>query len=144
MNEYNTVPAQSPLGTLTQNQPVDYKPDEQRGEFQNEIEPPDNRDQPPAPGRIKAAAKGCQQVQDTRDMHLTIPELCELYKVSRSSVYELARTDPSFPAMNVGRKKKLVVNAAAYEAWVRQRDQQNRFKRIGLRSADELLGKDDK
>lgn len=144
MNEYNTVPSLSPLGTLTTNQSVGYKPQSQRNESQNEIKVPDGTDPLPAQVEDKAVPEGRTHVPIPPDEHLTIPELCELYKVSRSSVYELARTDMSFPVKNVGRKKKLVVNAAAYEAWIQQRDTQSKFKRIGLRSADELLGKDDK
>ena len=51
--------------------------------------------------------------------YLTVPEVAKLLRISRNRAYELASTDPSFPAIEIGRR--LIVSREDLEAWARNR-----------------------
>lgn len=52
---------------------------------------------------------------------LTVKEVSEMLRVSQWTVYHLIKTDPTFPSLNVGIKKKFVVKAAELEQWLTNR-----------------------
>jgi excisionase family DNA binding protein len=48
--------------------------------------------------------------------YLRIPEVAELLRISRNRAYDLAATDPTFPAIAIGRR--LIVSRKDLEAWL--------------------------
>ena len=56
------------------------------------------------------------------ETYLTIKELSKQFKISLSSLYRLASEDPSFPAINIGLKKKIIVNQASFHNWMQRKN----------------------
>jgi len=56
------------------------------------------------------------------DEYLTIKEVSKKYKISISSLYKLSKLDPSFPAVNIGLKKKIVVNKSNFIQWINHKN----------------------
>jgi predicted DNA-binding transcriptional regulator AlpA len=52
----------------------------------------------------------------------TIKEISETYKISKSSLYRLSKDDPTFPAFNIGLKKKIVINHTEFKVWIKSRN----------------------
>jgi predicted DNA-binding transcriptional regulator AlpA len=52
---------------------------------------------------------------------LTVKEVSEMLRISQWTVYHLIKTDPSFPSMNVGIKKKFVVRTQELMSWMEGR-----------------------
>lgn len=73
--------------------------------------------------------------------HTGVRELAVRYGVSKSTLYELIRTDPTFPYKNVGVKKRLVIDAAEFESWLNGRTQRQKEEVFNLPTAEELLRK---
>lgn len=73
--------------------------------------------------------------------HVSVKDLASRYGVSKSTLYELIRTDPSFPYKNVGLKKRLIIDAAEFESWLNSRTQRQKEKAFSLPTANELLNK---
>lgn len=65
----------------------------------------------------------------TPSLLVSIKTLSQQYGVSKSSLYELIKTDPTFPCENVGLKKKFMIDAAKFEAWLEARSE-NRQKKF--------------
>lgn len=72
---------------------------------------------------------------------VSIKALSLRYGVSKSSLYELVKSDPTFPCKNVGLKKKLMVDAAQFEAWLEARNKREHEVHFALPSASGLLEK---
>lgn len=70
---------------------------------------------------------------------VTVKRLAALYGVSASSVYSLIKTDPSFPWLNVGLKKRYMVDVMKFEKWLEERNKKERSEIFDLPSATELL-----
>ncbi len=46
--------------------------------------------------------------------YATVSEVAREYKISKSSLYRLSKSDPSFPSINIGFKKKLVIDIVKF------------------------------
>jgi len=55
-------------------------------------------------------------------MYLTVKEASYIYKISPSAIYTLFKNDPTFPAMNVGLKKKIVIDENKLIQWIKTRN----------------------
>lgn len=53
---------------------------------------------------------------------LTLKEVSAIYRISLSSLYRLARDDPGFPAINIGLKKKIVINQTELDQWINRKN----------------------
>lgn len=73
--------------------------------------------------------------------HISVKELAARYGVSKSTLYELIQSDPTFPYKNVGVKKRLVIDAAEFESWLTARTQRQKEEAFNLPTVDELLRK---
>ena len=49
------------------------------------------------------------------------------------------KTDPTFPYVNVGIKKRLFIEPKLFEQWLRDRSQKNQNNQHDLPSANELM-----
>jgi len=52
---------------------------------------------------------------------LTIIEVAQQYKISKSTLYRLIKSDPQFPWFNVGEKKKFIILEDQLKRWMFQR-----------------------
>ena len=69
---------------------------------------------------------------------LSIKEAARMFHVSDWTLYQLIRTDPSFPALNVGIKKKFVIEPNSLDAWFKNRSKRQRDFNFDLPNANEL------
>jgi predicted DNA-binding transcriptional regulator AlpA len=72
---------------------------------------------------------------------VSVKALAAQYGISKSTLYELIRADPTFPYKNIGAKKKFMVDAAMFEKWIEARTERERDNHFGLSTANEVLGK---
>jgi predicted DNA-binding transcriptional regulator AlpA len=52
---------------------------------------------------------------------ITVKEAIAKYDLSKFAIYEHIKTDPSFPAINIGPYKNYRLNEALLKAWIDQR-----------------------
>ncbi|MFY7994175.1 MAG: helix-turn-helix transcriptional regulator [Bacteriovoracaceae bacterium] len=52
---------------------------------------------------------------------LTINEVAQQYRISKSTIYRLIRNDPQFPWLNIGQKKKFILFEDQLKRWLHQR-----------------------
>ncbi len=92
---------------------------------------------------IEAVSKTSQKNQDSDFMDqaklLTIKELAAIYGLSQSTIYSLISTEPSFPFLNVGRKKKYMVSRSLFEKWLTDRAIAEKQKTFGILGGEDLL-----
>lgn len=53
--------------------------------------------------------------------YLTVNEISKKYRTSKSTIYQLIKTDPSFPVVNAGFCKKYLVEETRYLSWLKGR-----------------------
>ena len=71
----------------------------------------------------------------------TVKELSVQYGISKSTLYEMIKSDPRFPYKNVGVRKKFMIDVAKFESWLEDRTEKQKCEHFGLSMATELLGK---
>jgi predicted DNA-binding transcriptional regulator AlpA len=71
--------------------------------------------------------------------YLNVKAVAEMYGISIWTIYELIKTDPTFPYRNIGIKKKLLVNTEELEIWMEKRTKKERQIEMQIPSADDLL-----
>lgn len=62
--------------------------------------------------------------------YLTIKETSEKYKISKSSLYRLVQNDPTFPAFNIGLRKKVVVDNRRLSNWIKNKNYREELIRL--------------
>jgi hypothetical protein len=69
----------------------------------------------------------------------SIKEVVSMYGISSWLIYHHIKTDPTFPVINAGVKKRFLIEPARFEAWLEHRT--TKFKQLehGLLSAENLL-----
>lgn len=83
-----------------------------------------------------------QPVTKLRLVHpglLSVRKVATMYGLSKTSLYELIKSDPSFPYKNVGVKKRLMIEGEKFELWLSKRTELERNERFNIPSMDELL-----
>lgn len=70
---------------------------------------------------------------------LSIKEVADRYGVSDWTIYRFIKTEPTFPYLNVGLKKKFVINEDSFLMWMEERTKRERGRIFHIPSADELL-----
>lgn len=71
--------------------------------------------------------------------YVGITELAGYYGVSKSSIYDLIKSDPSFPFKNVGLKKRYVVNVDEFEHWLANRTTKEKAETFKIPTGADLL-----
>lgn len=69
----------------------------------------------------------------------SIKEVSNMYGISSWLIYHHIKTDPTFPVVNVGIKKRFLVEPARFENWLEQKTKKFKLTEHNLVSADELL-----
>ena len=72
---------------------------------------------------------------------ISVQALAAQYGISKSSVYELIKSDPTVPYVNVGVKKKLMIDRARFQLWLDHRTNTEKDERFSLSTAAGLLEK---
>lgn len=70
---------------------------------------------------------------------VSVKALATQYGISKSTLYELIKSDPTIPYRNVGLKKKLMIDAIQFEQWLEARTDRQKDDRLGLTTAYGLL-----
>lgn len=90
-----------------------------------------------------SVTKPSSEIQDSSTTlpqgHVSISVLAKRYGMSRSAIYALIKSDPTFPFKNVGLKKKYVVDCEAFERWSSERTTREKNELFSIPSATELL-----
>lgn len=71
--------------------------------------------------------------------YMTIKETAEFLRVSLWTIYSLVKTDPSFPYLNIGLKKKLVIDRVRLEEWMKVRSKYLTRTERNIPSSNDLL-----
>jgi predicted DNA-binding transcriptional regulator AlpA len=72
---------------------------------------------------------------------VSVKALAAQYGVSKSTLYELVKSDPTFPYKNVGLRKKFMIDAAEFKIWLEARTEKQKDDHFGLPTASGLLEK---
>jgi predicted DNA-binding transcriptional regulator AlpA len=72
---------------------------------------------------------------------LSIKEIASRYGVSDWTIYRFIKTDPTFPYLNVGLKKKFIVNENSFRIWMEERTKRERGQIFRVLSGSELLSR---
>lgn len=70
---------------------------------------------------------------------LTVKEVADMLRVSDWTIYSLIKTDPTFPYINIGIKKKLVVESARLSEWMARRSRRLLLAEKNIPTASQLL-----
>lgn len=70
---------------------------------------------------------------------INVKDAASMYRISIWTIYELIKTDPSFPYRNIGIKKKFILNTDDLEAWMKERTKREKHIEMHIPTADELL-----
>ena len=84
---------------------------------------------------------GVNKLLSVSDGLMSIKTVSTQYGVSKSTLYELIKTDPTFPCVNVGLKKKLMIDAEKFTVWVEARTERQKQSHFGLSTIGGLLEK---
>jgi len=79
------------------------------------------------------------EVCDEKRKFSSIKEIASRYGISDWTLYRFIKIDPSFPYLNVGIKKKFVINEDAFRAWMEDRTKKERNHYFHLPTGEELL-----
>ena len=79
------------------------------------------------------------QHQQVQKKFYSIKEVSQMYGIGRWLIYSHIKTDPTFPYVNVGIKKKLLIDLKNFEQWLVERTQRNKQERHQLPDANELM-----
>lgn len=55
-------------------------------------------------------------------MYITVKEASKILNISKSTLYKLYENDPTFPAVNIGLKKKIVIHKVKLNKWILNRN----------------------
>ncbi len=70
---------------------------------------------------------------------LTVAETSRQYNVSKTSLYNLIRSDPHFPSVNLGLKKRFYIDEGKFEEWYRLRSKKQKLTHLSIPTTVELL-----
>ena len=75
----------------------------------------------------------------TAPVHISVKQAADHIGISAWTLYKIIKEDTTFPALNVGRKKKYVVNRLKLEAWLERSERKAWRTDVAAPSTDELL-----
>lgn len=74
----------------------------------------------------------------SRPRLVTVKDLARLYRLSIGAVYSLIKTEPDFPYVNVGLKKKFLIDVAEFETWFADRTKKQKHAHFAIPSIFDL------
>lgn len=69
---------------------------------------------------------------------VTVKTLAKLYGLNQGAVYALIKTEPDFPYVNVGVKKKFLVDVSQFEMWLAERTKKQKHEHFAVPTAFDL------
>lgn len=81
----------------------------------------------------------CWPLAKETKKYFSIKEISNMYGISIWLLYLHVKTDPKFPVVNIGVKKKFVIDPAEFEIWLNSKTKKFRLTEHNLPSSDELL-----
>jgi len=69
----------------------------------------------------------------------SIKEVVEMYGISQYLIYHHIKSDPTFPYVNVGIKKRFLIDPKAFEEWLLKRSHKLNHEQHSLPCANELM-----
>ena len=114
-----------------------------RIEYPSASDPVSNTNGGPDQVPITILTEGVPKPSDTvgtsEPRFISVKALVARYDISKSTVYEHIKTDPSFPVENVGVKKKFMIDPIKFEKWLTDRTNRERHQALKIPTADQLL-----
>lgn len=80
------------------------------------------------------------QGEKTRKRYLSVKELSKEYQMSLRVIYSLIKRDATFPFVNMGLKKKYMVDREAFETWLFKRTYKEQGEYLKIPDINELTG----
>lgn len=125
-------------GTLTGMTPNPYEKARNQRFVSNGDSDAGGRDLKPDATRSRAAEGGTQYGSggfgDSPPTHLTVKELAQVTGVKVGAIYEFISTEPDFPVVNKGVRKKYMIDPVQFEIWLAGRTAKQRHRRFGVPS----------
>jgi len=81
----------------------------------------------------------CWPSVESRKKFYSIKEISDMYGISLWLLYEHVKSDPTFPVINIGLKKKFVIDPVQFESWLESKTKKFRDGEHDLPNSDELL-----
>ncbi|MBF0366480.1 MAG: helix-turn-helix domain-containing protein [Oligoflexia bacterium] len=75
------------------------------------------------------------------DKYLTVRMVTERFGLSRYSIYELIRSNPTFPYINIGPKKNYRIHSEELEVWLSKRTRYRSSSKLTIPSVEEVVSK---
>jgi excisionase family DNA binding protein len=69
---------------------------------------------------------------------LSVNEVSRSYNLSKYTIYCLIKSDPTFPAVNIGPKKNYRIQADLFKTWLEQRLKERQYYDFKVPTADQL------
>jgi hypothetical protein len=79
------------------------------------------------------------KLQAASPRFVSIKELGVLYGVKMSAVYSFIKTEPDFPYINVGVKKKFLIDVVKFEMWLTERTKKQKRDHFAIPCAVDLM-----
>ncbi|MDC1174195.1 helix-turn-helix domain-containing protein [Bacteriovoracaceae bacterium] len=76
----------------------------------------------------------------TRKRYLSVKELSKEYQMSLRVIYSLIKREADFPFVNMGLKKKYMVDREAFETWLFKRTYKEQGEYLKIPDINELTG----
>ena len=129
----------SPLGTLPANPPADIQSQSENGVSTSKSRTSHDEvcqsDSSPALNPVLKGQDGSQRHQPRL---VTVKTLATLYGLNQGAVYSFIKTEPDFPYVNVGVKKKFLVDVAHFETWLADRTKKQKHEHFSVPTALDL------
>lgn len=70
---------------------------------------------------------------------VAVKELARLYGLTIGAIYTFIKTEPDFPYINIGVKKKFLVDVSQFEMWLADRTKRQKHAHFAIPSAVDLM-----
>lgn len=90
---------------------------------------------------VRAVPKSRLRLIADAPMLLTVRQLEALSGLTVGNIYSFIRTEPTFPYVNVGKKKKYLIDKEKFFAWLDKRSATDKSERFNLSSANQLISR---
>jgi len=71
---------------------------------------------------------------------VTVKELAALHRLNIGVIYHFIKTEPDFPVVNKGIKKKLMIDNDKFEIWLSERTKKQKHEHFGVPTSIDLIG----
>lgn len=122
------------LGTLPANPPADMQ-SQSEGFVANKHDEVRHAHSPSAANPVP---KGQGEEQRHQPRLITVKTLAKLYGLNQGAIYTLIKTEPDFPYVNVGVKKKFLVDVSQFEMWLVNRTGRQKHEHFAIPTALDL------